>query len=139
MKGAGRFRNAIDRNDVNLSAALDRIPRDGLVSEEHYRAFIDSFLRAFPKGGDGIAVATRLLSMKRPDMFVCLDSKNRAALCKEFGIAQNKLEYERYWREIIERLRLADWWNAPCPNGGEEKAIWLGRTALLDALYYTAA
>ena len=139
MKGAGRFRSAVNRNDQNLSAALDCVPTDGLVTEDHYQGFVACFRKAFPKGGDGIAVATRLLCMKRPDMFVCLDSKNRSALYKEFGITQSNIGYERYWSEVIERVRVAAWWNAARPTGGEEEAIWLGRTALLDALYYRPA
>jgi hypothetical protein len=134
MKGAGRFWRAVNRNDQSLSAALDCIPLDGLVAEDHYRAFVEFFQKAFPKGGGGIAVATRLLCMKRPDMFVCLDSKNRTALCKEFGITWANMDDERYWREVIERVRLMKWWNEPRPVEDEE--IWLGRTALLDALYY---
>jgi hypothetical protein len=74
--------------------------------------------------------------MKRPDMFVCLDSKNRSGLCKAFGIAQSGMSYARYWSEVIDRVRDAVWWNAPRPSGSEEEEIWLGRTALLDALYY---
>lgn len=136
MKGAGRFNNAVVRNDENLSVALDCVPTDGLVTEEHYGGFVASFVKAFPKGGAGIAVATRLLCMKRPDMFICLDNRNLPALCKEFGIPQSNMTYERYWREVIEPVRLAEWWNAPRPTGGVEEAIWLGRTALLDALFY---
>jgi hypothetical protein len=136
MKGAGRFWRALKRNDQNLSAGLDCIPIDGLAAEDHYLAFVDLFQKAFPKGGGGVAVATRLLCMKRPDMFVCLDSKNRTALCKEFGIAWGNMGYERYWSEVIERVRLMKWWNAPRPTDPDNEDIWLGRTALLDALYY---
>ena len=98
--------------------------------------FVERFKKVRPNKGDSVAVSTRLLSMKRPDMFVCLDSKNRSRLCKAFGIAQSNMSYDRYWREVIERVRDAEWWNAPLPSGGEEESIWLGRTAFLDALYY---
>jgi len=141
MKGAGRLWTAIDSNDQHLSAALDAIPADDrLVSRNDYQAFVDKFKLAFPNvKGDYLAPATRLLCMKRPDMFVCLDSKNRAGLCKAFGIAQSDVSYARYWSEVIERVRDAVWWNAPRPSGDEEEEeIWRGRTAFLDALYYKA-
>lgn len=135
MKGAGWLWTAINRNDQSLSASLDAIPSDGLVSQNDFETFVERLSIVSPKG-DRVAVATRFLSMKRPDTFVCLDSKNRSGLCKAFGIAQNKMSYARYWGEITERVRDAVWWNARRPSDGEEEEIWLGRTALLDALYY---
>jgi HKD family nuclease len=135
MKGAGWLWTVIDRNDLELSASLDAVPSDGLVSQNDFEAFVERFTKVSPRG-DRVAVATRLLSMKRPDTFVCLDSKNRSRLCKAFGITQSKMSYARYWSEVIERVRDAVWWNAPRPSSGEEEEIWLGRTALLDALYY---
>jgi HKD family nuclease len=135
MRGAGWFWMAIDANDRNLSAALDEIPSDGLVSKGDYEAFIESFKKASP-GGVRVAVATRLLCTKRPDTFVCLDNRNRAGLCKAFGITQSNMSYARYWSEIIERVRDAVWWNAPRPSDAEQEEIWMGRTAFLDALYY---
>ena len=128
MKGAGWLWTAIDANHPDLSTALDAIPFDGLVVQGDYQAFIEAFKRVAP-GGARVAVATRLLSMKRPDMFTCLDNKNRAGLCKAFGIAQSNRSYARYWSEIIERVRDAVWWNASRPSGGEEEEIWLGRIA----------
>jgi len=136
MKGAGWFWTAIDMNSENLSVALDAIPSDGLVGQNDYEAFIESFKQASPNGAR-VGVATRLLCMKRPDLFVCLDNRNRSGLCKAFGIAQSNMSYARYWSEIIERVRDAVWWNAPRPSDSrEEEDIWLGRTAFLDALYY---
>jgi hypothetical protein len=136
MKGAGRFWAAIDRNDENLSLALDAIPQNGLVGQGDYASFVDQFMKAFKDNAERVAVATRLLCMKRSDTFVCLDSKNRSALCKEFGIIQSNMSFDRYWCEIIERVRDSVWWNASRPTLGNEDEIWLGRTAFLDSLYY---
>ena len=74
--------------------------------------------------------------MKRPDVFVCVDSRNLRELCKEFGIRQAGMTYDRYWEDIIERIRDAKWWNCPKPREPEESAIWEARAAFLDALYY---
>ncbi len=139
MQGAGYFKEAVRTNNQCLSSALDCVPMDGLVTSENYFDYIKHFREAFPQGGDGIAVATRLLCMKRPDMFLCFDSKNRVALCKEFGIKQSDMTYDRYWDEIIERVRDATWWNASRPEDPDGEAVWRSRTALLDALFYDPA
>ena len=93
-------------------------------------------LQAFPNGGHGAAVASRLLAMRRPDQFVCLDSANRARLCGDFGITQNGMDYARYWEEIIERIRDAPWWNAKRPADRIQAAVWDGRVAMLDTIFY---
>jgi len=83
-----------------------------------------------------LATATRLLAMKRPDVFVCLDSKNRSALCKDFGVVQSKLDYDRYWNEIVERIFDSDWWINPKPKDDIEKDVSNSRAAFLDSIYY---
>jgi PLD-like domain len=113
MKGAGWLWTIIDKNDENLSASLDAIPSEGLISQNDFEAFVERFKKAAPKKGDCVAVASRFLSMKRPDTFVCLDSKNRSLLCKAFGIPQSKMTYARYWNAVTERILDAVWWNAP--------------------------
>jgi hypothetical protein len=75
--------------------------------------------------------------MKRPDYFVCLDSKNKKALCETFGISQSNMTYERYWEEIIARIQdNAVWWNSPQPEGERQSEVWMGRAAFMDALFY---
>ena len=77
MVGSGMFKKAINNNDENLSVALDLIPAAGSISREMYLNYIEAYKKAFPKGRHGIATATRLLAMKRPDTFVCFDKLNR--------------------------------------------------------------
>ena len=74
--------------------------------------------------------------MKRPDIFLCLDSKNRSALCKDFGIIQSAMGYERYWDDIVERIYDCDWWRNPKPKNDTERRISEARAAFLDSLYY---
>jgi len=74
--------------------------------------------------------------MKRPDYFVCFDSANRESLCKEFGIKLGHHDYERYWDSVIERILISKWWTSPRPTQGQTQAIWDGRAAFLDSLFY---
>jgi len=140
MHGAGYFKNRINANDPNLSLALDAIPPTGDVSKEHYLEFVDTFRAAFPDGrGHGLAPATRLLALKRPDYFVCVASANRVGLGKAFDITLGHHQYERYWTSVIERVLLSTWWNSSRPKNDTEMKVWDGRTAFLDSLYYPPA
>ena len=137
MRGAGKFWTAINDNDRNLSLALDLIPATGDISREAYLGYVECYRKAFPEGRDGIATATRLLAMKRPDTFVCLNKRNREGLCDAFGISRN-VGYEEYWDSIIERVKdsATVWWSSPRPTAGEESEVWDARAAFLDSLYY---
>ena len=141
MKGAGVFKSLVNKNPAGLSAALDEIPMEGPVTKNDYDAFLKEYLRAFPKvdghpSRHGLGTATRLLAMKRPDYFVCLDRANRKGLSEAFGVTLNHHDYEDYWQAVIERILLSTWWNARRPSGGEAAGVWDGRAAFLDAIYY---
>lgn len=135
MVGAGVFQQAINNNNEHFARALDLIPNVGSVSRDAYLAYVVEFKLAFPNGRDGIGTASRLLTMKRPDYFLCLDARNKDRLTREFGIKKS-IGYEDYWDSIIERIQDAPWWNAPPPAPGIEREVWESRAAFLDALYY---
>lgn len=46
------------------------------------------------------------------------------------------MTYERYWDEVIERIMDSPWWNSPRPNDETEGAVWDGRAAMLDVIFY---
>lgn len=134
MKGAGIFKNRIIENDPNISSALDEIPISGQITKTHYQRFLFHFTKTFE--GNYLATATRLLAMKRPDVFICLARKNKSALCKDFGVVQFGLDYDRYWDEIVERIYDSDWWLHPNPKDNIEKDVSNSRAAFLDSIYY---
>ena len=74
--------------------------------------------------------------MKRPDTFICFDSKNESALCKDFGIIKSDMNYDRYWDDIIERIYDSDWWQNPNPKNDKEFKVSEARAAFLDSIYY---
>jgi hypothetical protein len=139
MAGAGYFKQKIKEKNINISNALDSIPLDGAVSYKDYQNFIYNFKKAFiPTGGDGLATATRLLTIKRPDYFLCLDSQNKEKLCNDFGIKKS-LNYEEYWTEIIQRIQDSLWWENEKPTNKDdanELKSWNGRVAMLDVVFY---
>lgn len=137
MTGAGVFRSLILNGAPAFSLALDQIPLTGPVGKAEYDAFIEEYLKAYASGRDGIGTATRLLCMKRPDIFLCVDSANRTKLAEDIGIARpDQIDYQRYWSEIVLRIQAAPWWNAPEPAQAADREAWWARTAMLDALFY---
>lgn len=137
MLGAGTFKNRIAENDPHLSAALDHIPRSGDVSYDDYRSFIDEFLLAFQRAArqGGVPTASRLLAMKRPDTFPCVDSKNIKKMSYDLGFAPTTLNFDKYWTEIVEPITQSNWWQEKRPTGANGR-IWDSRAAMLDAIYY---
>jgi hypothetical protein len=68
MRGRGVFFSAVKNNNPALSRALDHIPSDGPVTRSAYDRYFRRFLQVVP--GNSIATGTRLLAMKRPDLFI---------------------------------------------------------------------
>jgi len=137
MRGAGEYAKLIGARNKLLSEALDSIPRHGEVTQSHYRVFCSTFREAFAGASrsGGVATATRLLAMKRPDAFVCVSSPNLNAIANGLGFSKSSLDLENYWKRVIEPIRISNWFNAPKPTGIEGE-LWEGRVAMLDALCY---
>ena len=137
MVGAGKFYKQMNASEPAFSIALDSIPSKGAVTKVEYDTFITEYLKAFPNGRDGLGTATRLLSMKRPDTFLCVDGANLKKLAKDVGMKRaDKLDYERYWTEVVKRLQGSPWWNSVMPSNEKEAKAWNNRAAMLDALFY---
>ena len=136
MTGAGAFYSLINNGHEAFSLALDEIPLVGEVRKEHYDRYIAEYKKAYPKGRDGLGTATRLLAMKRPDVFLCVDSKNLDRLAKDVGMVKAGLDYDRYWEEVVLRLMESPWWQSAEPTNATEKAVWNARAAMLDAIFY---
>jgi len=113
MKGFGIFRHEIIINNENISLALDQIPLNGSISKDNYSNFWEYYKKKFST--TSMASATRLLCMKRPDTFMCLDSANQSKLFRNFGI-KGKVDEDFYWDEVIKRIKNCEWWKTNKPN-----------------------
>lgn len=137
----GDFKNLVNDSPGGLSKALDCIPAEGEVSENDYNLFTKLFRKAFEgkehKGG--VATASRLLCMKRPDVFVGVNNANRKGLCGAFEVAFSTLSLDNYWDRIVVPTQLSPWWQQDRPRGMLAGRIWDNRAALLDCLYYDPA
>ena len=132
MKGAGDYKHSINSNSI-ISKAIDSIPLEGKVSQKQF----DDYCKAFTGWKNPLACATRLLSIKRPNLFICIDSKNKRNLCKAFGITQNSLTLSTYWDKIVRRVQDSIWFKDEADNSTPMAQKMKGyQVALLDVLYY---
>lgn len=138
MFGQGDFKNLVNESPGLLSAALDHIPADGEVSEEQFNAFAHDFSLAFQGKAHegGVATASRLLVMKRPDFFIGVNNANRQGICDAFGTAPTTLTLGNYWERVVIPMQNSPWWLHARPRGILAGRIWDNRAALLDSIYY---
>ena len=119
-----------------FSGALDHIPLQGPVKRRHYDNYLTSFKKIPGSSKNWLGMGTRLLAMKRPDYFVCIDSANRTGLCNYFSTAPSTTNLDNYWDRIIAPMMLTPWWQQEATTNSVQREIWLGRAAMLDAIYY---
>lgn len=119
------------KNRDKLSKAIDVIPLEGEITSYMYEDYCSYF-----DGHNSIACPTRLLAIKRPDVFVSINNMNKKWLCNDFGISPYKLNLKNYWDLIICRIQGSKWYNDHRKLEGEEKTIKKFQVAMLDSIYY---
>ena len=138
---AGQFTHAILDSPASVDRALDKIPFDNKhrVTKAEFDAFFASFERfaqSVPKPRPGVGCASRLLAMKRPDTFVCVNGENRRRLARAFGFSDDELRSASgYWR-FSEHIWSLPWYDSPRPRQPTQLEVWKARAALVDAFYY---
>lgn len=138
MQGSGSFTNLVANKDNRIAKAIDCIPIRGPVTEGDFDRFCELFELAFVDSArtGRYPTATRLLAMKRPDVFLCVNNGNKPSLAAALSFAPSTLSLENYWHRVIEPVRFAQWYNTPRPEGADAEA-WDCRVALVDAIYYS--
>ncbi len=144
MRAAGNFTKLIGRRDPTLAKALDIIPICGPVTQKQFEEYVSAFGFAFTgldensgsKGSKGLGSATRLLAMKRPDVFVCVNGGNQAGLEKALPDAKVTVKLDNYWEKVIQPIQQAPWFAALRPKCRHRRKLWDARVAMLDAVYY---
>jgi hypothetical protein len=132
MGGAGYYKEVINKRVAGLSAALDLIPIDREVSDD---VFLRATKQALEIRGVGLGCWTRLVSVKRPDLFLSVNRANKKRLRQVFGSAPGTPRaYLAFSRSLLE----LPWASAEPPSelDGDELELWSGRVALLDAIFY---
>lgn len=137
MRGMGDFAKLVIANDKRLARAIDSIPQKGEITRTHFSRFARLFKLAFEDSEriGGYATGSRLLAMKRPDVFVCICTPNIAEASARMDFSRTTLTLEGYWDKVVEVIRFADWYNADKPDSADSE-IWECRAAMLDAVLY---
>ena len=84
--------------------------------------------------GFGVAAATRLLTLARPDCLVSVNGASAAGLGMLSGLPGDGLADN--YAELLNWVYEQPWFNAPQPDDSLERTIWNCRAALLDAFVY---
>lgn len=135
MKGAGYYKMAV-KNMSKAISAINNIPLFGNIDKASFKQYIKAYKQEFHQ--NTLACATRLLAMKRPDVFICVDNKNKKQLCLSLGITQNSLTLDSYWELVIEPIMNSAWYNISENDIiSSDKDIYKYRVALLDSAFYS--
>ena len=135
----GRMRNKSVNTVFGHNAQdIQEILRE--VAEADDDAFPDLAFDAYERmrefDGIGPGIATRLLSLARPDRFVSVNDGSRDGLAQYSGLAPRTLGTEANYRKLLKFIYKQRWFRAPEPDNRLEASIWGMRAALLDCFVY---
>ena len=132
MTGAGRFMHQVNETPAVLDAALAAIPLTGKVEE----AALEKFINKYSWKGAAVATGSRLLAMKRPDLFLCIDKKNRSQLADKFDVTARSMSHWDGYKALHREIWRCRWCKSGRPKSAKDRAVWNVRVAILDSLFY---
>ena len=141
IRGNGRITNGINENTGGFRDQVLRICRDPGLWHDHASAFAGVH-RLTELKGCGIAFASRLGAILRPDLLVPVNNANSQRFSDWTGIAKSRLtdghHHCRGYRELMDIIWQCTWF-ADEPReflDDRERRCWRARCALLDLFMY---
>ena len=90
--------------------------------------------------GFGIAIATRLITLTRPDCAVSINSGSAIGFAKLYNNGlpddRDKLGRAANYQKLLSVIYAQPWYQPPVPSNPDEHTLWSMRAALLDAFVY---
>jgi hypothetical protein len=131
MRPAGYARELVNKHPEKIGVHLDRLPIKGPVSLQLASEIVEGMTQ---HKGVKVGVASRFLTVKRPDLFVSVNNGSKPSLA-------NLLHRTPTWsaKEYIQLLQVVwgtRWHNSPRPAVSADADLWDRRAALLDAALY---
>lgn len=151
MKADAAFRDTVYDENIwrELYNLYQRIPSKAPISKLVARKFIHDvqMIINLNYGNEygklnHLSAATRLLAMKRPDLYFCVNGANAGRLAKDLGISvagKNGIKTIDGYLDAAESLQKSTWGNSARPPTGNDSNIlpcWEGRIAMIDSIYY---
>lgn len=139
LKGAGKASSMVRGNadgDAEVRTAILRHLRSTDVAEADAVRIGVQALAGIRDSGPriGPGVATRLLTLARPDRYVSLNGASRRALAEYSGLWPTTLD--RRYGDLLAWVYGSKWYQAARPTDVLEGEIWDYRAALVDAFVY---
>ena len=97
---------------------------------------LESYEALLKIDGVGKGIATRLLTIARPDRFVSLNNASRKGLAAFSGLPPTTLAEPKNYSRLLTNIYNRDWYVRPHPRNTLEEAISRMRVALLDCFFY---
>jgi hypothetical protein len=140
MGGAGGFMGVVNREPQYLDDFFSAIPAEGNISKEQYLGIVSIYRASMLEAEvdrDFFRPFTRLLAMKRPDVFICITGRNEKLLQASLNLRPlTTADYERYWDEYLFGIHEMPWYASDEPADDRDKCVWRARVALMDVLFY---
>ena len=107
-----------------------------VASNEFPRAGEEVYRRLIAMDRIGVGVATRLITLARPDCGISVNSASRQGLAQISGLGKTTLHRPERYRELLEWVAEQPWHRPSPPEDPREREIWEIRAALLDCRVY---
>ena len=135
----GRMRPAA-RNTVfgaDLEAIQGIVRRAAAAADVAFpQLAFDSYRALHDIDGVGPGIATRLLTLARPDRFVSVNGASKDGLAASFDLAPSTLGHPSSYERLLTAIYDQDWYRNPAPRNAHERSISRMRCALLDSFVY---
>ncbi|ATG59453.1 MULTISPECIES: hypothetical protein [Pseudoalteromonas] len=139
-KSAKVFHQLIGDLPGAFDEALANIPLEGDITHYEYQQFVAAYSKIFTDSSEKptLAPATRLLAMRRPDIFTPITNSRLDALCSALAVTKLKnSDFERYWQDIVKGIQAMSWYKmANASNELEEQLVSI--KALIPCFFYYA-
>ncbi len=139
-KSAKAFHQMLADLPALFDEALAHIPLEGEVTEADYQEFVVKYLKAFTDSNEKptLAPATRLLAMRRPDVFTPINNTRLDALCSALAITKlNNRDFERYWQDIVQAVHGMSWFKMASGDSELDQQL-VSIKALIPCFFYHA-